>query len=110
MASAAGVKVGSSREVWTRWKRPNRKDNTEQVYLTPTVNTVVTTAPDGTATTTLIGAMRATEATTRYAFTQTFTAAGTWRFKATGSGTYTDDDGNTINWSEIQTWDVRVDP
>ena len=103
------ARVGESRELWVKWSRPTRNDNTGRVPVTPTVNTFTVTTPAGAVTTLLIGnaAVRATETNQRYA-TDVTLAAGTTRVRCDASGSYVDDDGNTRNWTGVQAWEIRA--
>lgn len=97
--------VGESASPWVQWRKP-KYDGT-LVPTAATVNTLVVTRPDATTVTVLIGAQRV-GTDFRYATDVSYTMAGTWRWKWTASGTYTDEDGNVRAWTGVFTDEARV--
>lgn len=77
--------------------------------VTLTVCTVVTTRPDATTTTTLIGSLRNPEGG-RYELDGTSTVAGTYQFDWTCSGTFTDEDSNLRTYTAKRHTELVVAP
>ena len=103
------VNLGEPVAVGAWFRRFTTDDHARKVPVTLTTLAMTSTDPAGTAVAYAIGGFRVPD-TGRYEVDITMATQGMWRFDWTGTGTYTDEQGNNRNYIGKRKSELHVAP